>query len=259
MLLVIDAGNTHTVMGIFRDGRLAEHWRISTDSRKTEDEYGTLFLSMIRNSGMNEKDVSGGIIASVVPPLTPILERTVQKYFGCDPIVVGPGTKTGVNVKYENPKEVGPDRIAHAVAAYRKYGGPAIVVDFGTATTFDAISKDGDYLGGAIAPGILTSLDGLLEKAARLPKIELVKPQSVIGKTTVQSMQSGMTYGFAGLADGLVRRLSKELGGNPHVIATGGLASMVSAESETIQTVDPFLVLEGLYLIYQKNAEQASK
>lgn len=259
MILVLDTGNTHIVLGVYKDGKedavLAQHWRVSTDRDKTEDEYGMIFLSLLRNAGLDAKDITGAIIASVVPPLTPILEKTVQKYMGRDPVVVGPGTKTGVNVRYENPKEVGPDRIAHAVAAVKKFGAPAIVIDFGTATTLDAISKEGDYLGGAIAPGVLTGLDGLLAKAARLPKIELVKPGAAIGKTTVQSMQSGIIYGFAGLADGLIRRVAKEIGGNPHVIATGGLARMVAAESETIQRVEPFLVLDGLYHIYQRNVE----
>jgi type III pantothenate kinase len=296
MVLVLDVGNTHIVLGVYgRDGKLVNHWRVSSDRHRTEDEYGMMFLALLANAGIgggtvaaglgfgdtargitesdsaagsstsgvaggiSPGDITGGVIASVVPPLTPILEKAVQKYFHLDPLMVGPGTKTGVNVKYENPKEVGPDRIAHAVAALHKYGGPAIVVDFGTATTFDAISKEGDYLGGAIAPGILTALDALFERAARLPRIELARPQFAIGKTTVQSMQSGMVYGFAGLADALIRRIAKEIGSKPHVIATGGLARMVAPESEMIQAVDPFLVLDGLHLIYRKNAESAPK
>ncbi len=255
MVLVLDVGNTHIVTGVYGpDGRLLSHWRISTDRHKTEDEYGMVLMSLLATAGITPRDVKGAIVASVVPPLTPVMDRAVQKYFRRDPLPVGPGTKTGINVKFENPKEVGPDRVAHAVAALQKYGGPAIVVDFGTATIFDAVSQDGDYLGGAIAPGILTSLDALFKKAARLPRIELAKPQSAIGKTTIQSMQSGVVYGFAGLADGLIRRLAKEIGGKPRVIATGGLARMVASESETIQVVDPFLVLDGLYLIYEKNA-----
>jgi type III pantothenate kinase len=260
MVLVLDVGNTHVVAGIYGpDGRLLCHWRISSDRHKTEDEYGMLLLSLLASEGFAEKDVTGAIIASVVPPLTPIMERAVVKYFKRAPVIVGPGTKTGVNVRFENPKEVGPDRIALAVAALHKYGGPAIVVDFGTATTFDVVSKEGDYLGGAVAPGILTSLDALFEKAARLPRIELAKPQSAIGKTTVQSMQSGVIYGFAGLADGLIRRLARELAGTPRVIATGGLAKMVASESDTIEVVDQFLVLDGLYLIYERNAQEAGR
>lgn len=256
MVLVLDVGNMHCVIGVYgRDGNLLSHWRISTDRHKTEDEYGMILMSLLATAGVKPKDVAGSIIASVVPPLTPVMERAVQKYFHRDPLQVGPGIKTGINVKFENPKEVGPDRVAHAVATLQKYGGPAIVVDFGTATTLDAVSREGDYLGGAIAPGVLTSLDALFEKAARLPRIELSRPQSAIGKTTIQSMQSGVVYGFAGLADGLVRRLAKEMGGNPRVIATGGFAETVASESETIQVIDPFLALDGLYYIYQKNKE----
>ncbi len=254
MILAIDAGNTEIALGIYgKDGRLGHHWRVSTDHRKTEDEYGMLLVSFLGMAGIKSIGLRGCVIASVVPPLTPVLERAVLKYVGKEPIVVGPGTKTGINVKFENPKEVGPDRIAHAVAALHKYGVPAIVVDFGTATTFDVISKDGDYLGGVIAPGIRTSLDALFEKAARLPRIELARPQSAIGKTTSQGMQSGMVFGFAGLVDGLIRRLAKEMSGKPNVIATGRLAEMVSCECETIETVDQFLALDGLYFIYEKN------
>ncbi|MGI6633152.1 MAG: type III pantothenate kinase [Bacillota bacterium] len=253
MLLAIDAGNTHIAAGIYEKERMLEHWRISTGSGRTEDEYGMAFLSLIRNSGMNPEDVNGAVIASVVPPLTPILEKTVSKHLKTKPLVVGPGTKTGVNINYENPKEVGPDHIAHSVAAIHKYGTPAVVIDFGTATTLDAISNKGEYLGGIVAPGILTSLDALFMKAAKLPRIELSKPRRTIGRSSIQSMQSGMVYGFAGMVDSLVRRAAKEIGGKPHVIATGDLAKMIAAESETIDTVDPFLVLDGLRIIYEMN------
>jgi len=254
VLFAIDVGNTHIVAGLFENGELKSHWRIATDRHKTEDEYGLLFLSMLSHVGVTRESITGSIIASVVPPLTPTLEKTISKYLGIIPLTVGPGTKTGINIKYENPKEVGPDRIVNAVAAYQKYGGPVIVVDFGTATTFDAISKDGEYLGGAIAPGILTATDALFEKAARLPRIELIRPSSAIGKTTVQSMQSGITFGFAGQADAIVERISRELGGKPYVVATGGLAQLVARECKTIDSVDPFLTLEGLYVVFQKNA-----
>ncbi len=258
MLLAVDAGNSQIVMGIYGDdGQLRNHWRVSTDRHKTEDEYGMLILSFLGTAGIGPLDLHGSVIASVVPPITPVLERAIAKYAGREPLVVGPGTKTGVNVRFENPKEVGPDRIAHTVAALHKYGGPAIVVDFGTATTFDVVSKDGDYLGGAVAPGISTSLDALFEKAARLPRIELAKPQAAIGKTTTQGMQSGVVYGFAGLVDGLTRRLAREMPGTPRVIATGGLAELIYNESQTIDDVDQFLVLDGLYLIYQKNQHDA--
>lgn len=254
LLLAIDVGNTHVCVGLMEDGVVKKHWRIGTDRRKTEDEYGLLFTFMVQSANMDWNTITGVALASVVPPLTQILEKTVEKYFNKKPLVLGPGTKTGINIKYENPKEVGPDRIANAVGAYHKYGGPAIVVDFGTATTFDAISDAGEYLGGAIAPGILTATDALFERAARLPRIELVRPPSAIGKTTVQSMQAGIIYGFAGQADALVERIAQELGGNPVVVATGGLAQLVAAESRTIEKVDPYLTLEGLYLIYERNS-----
>jgi type III pantothenate kinase len=253
MLFAVDVGNTHIVVGLFEEGKIIHNWRIASDRHKTEDEYGLMFQFMLTHSGITRHSLAGGIIASVVPPLTPTLIKTMRIYLGIDPLVVGPGTKTGVNVKYENPKEVGPDRIANAAAAYHKYGGPAIVVDFGTATTFDAISKSGDYLGGAIAPGIMTATDALFEKAARLPRIQLVKPAQAIGKTTVQSMQAGIIIGFAGQTDALVERISAELEGRPTVVATGGQAQLVANESATITVVDPTLTLEGLYLIYRKN------
>lgn len=260
MILAIDAGNTQIALGVYgRDGKIQHHWQISTDRHRTEDEYGMLFVSFLSTVGLTSKGLRGAVIASVVPPMTPVLERAILKYTGKEPLIVGPGTKTGINVKFENPKEVGPDRIAHAVAALHKYGGPAIIVDFGTATTFDVVSADGNYLGGAVAPGILTSLDALFEKAAKLPRIELARPQAAIGKTTAQGMQSGVVYGFAGLADGLIRRIAKEISGVPRVIATGGLAKMVSEESTTIEVVDQFLVLDGLYLIYEKNLQETSR
>lgn len=254
MVFVLDIGNTHIVAGVYKDGKLAHHWRISTDRKKTEDEYGLIFVAMLAHAGVSLGSFTGAAIASVVPPLTPILEKAVRQYVGPSPIVVGPGTKTGMNIKYENPKEVGPDRIVNAVAAYQKYGGPVIVVDFGTATTLDVVSADGEYLGGAIAPGILTATDALFEKASRLPRIEIARPQSAIGRNTVQSMQSGIVFGFAGQVDGLVTRVSEELRTEPYVVATGGLAGLVAAESRTIKTVDPWLTLDGLYIIYQRNS-----
>ncbi|HHW27900.1 MAG TPA: type III pantothenate kinase [Firmicutes bacterium] len=261
MLFALDAGNTVIAVGLFRGPGLVEHWRISTDHNKTEDEYGMVFLSLLANAGVKPSEVKGAVLASVVPPLTGVLERATSKCLGLSPLVVGPGTKTGINVKYENPKEVGPDRIVNAVAAFKKYGGPVIVVDFGTATIFDAISKDGDYLGGAIAPGVFTSTDALFEKAARLPRIELTKPSAAIGRTTADSMRSGILYGFAAQTDGIVRRIMRELGGRPRVVATGMPAHLIAPESSTIDTVDPLLTLEGLYLIYQKNvsASDAAK
>ncbi len=254
MLFALDAGNTVITVGLFKGPELVDHWRISTDRHKTEDEYGMLFLSLLGNAGVKPSEARGAILASVVPPLTGVLETAVGKYLDLAPVIVGPGTKTGINVKYENPKEVGPDRIVNAVAAFKKYGGPAIVVDFGTATIFDAISKDGDYLGGAIAPGIFTSTDALFEKAAKLPRIELTRPGPAIGRTTADSMRSGILYGFAAQTDGIVRRIMEELGGRAQVVATGAPAGLIAPLSSTIQRVDPLLTLEGLYLVYQKNA-----
>lgn len=252
MILALDVGNTHIVAGIFRGTDLLHHWRISTDVQKTEDELGFVFMSIMDYAGINKEGFTGGIIASVVPPLTPVLEKMMGKYFKIAPIIVGPGTKTGINLKFENPREVGPDRIANTAAAYVKYGGPAIVVDFGTATTFDVISKEGDYIGGVIAPGILTAADSLFQKAARLPRIEILPPKRAIGKNTVESMQSGILYGFAGQTDAIVKRICREMGEECKVIATGGHARMVAGESCTITTVDQFLTLEGLNLIYNK-------
>ncbi len=253
MLFAVDVGNTHIVVGLLKNGKILYDWRIASQEPKTEDEYGFIFRFMLDHAGITRHSVSGGIIASVVPPLTPVLQKAMKTYLGIEPLIVGPGTKTGVDIKYENPKEVGPDRIANAVAAYHKYGGPVIVVDFGTATTFDVISKVGEYLGGAIAPGIMTATDALFAKAARLPRIQLVRPPQAIGKTTVQSMQSGIIFGFAGQTDALVRRISNELEGRPRVVATGGQAQLVAAESCTITAVDLTLTLEGLYLIYLMN------
>lgn len=253
MLFAVDVGNTHIMVGLIEGLEIRNNWRISTDPRKTEDEYGHILLFLLEGAGVTKDDLTGGVMASVVPPLTSVLEKTMRMYLGIDPLIVGPGTKTGINIKYENPKEVGPDRIANAVAAYHGYGGPVIVVDFGTATTFDAISRDGEYLGGAIAPGIMTATEALFEKAARLPRIELVRPSAAIGRNTVESMQAGTIFGFAGQTDGLVRRISREIGGVTQVIATGGQAQLVASESETITIVDPTLTLKGLAIIYSKN------
>jgi type III pantothenate kinase len=253
MLFALDVGNTHMVAGIFEGETLVHHWSLSTDRRKTCDEYGITFMTMMGMTGLQLKDVTGSIISSSVPPLNPVLAQAVHKYLSTKPLTIGPGTKTGMDIKYENPKDVSPDRIANAVAAFHKYGGPTIIVDFGTGTIFDAISKAGAYLGGAIAPGILTATDSLFETASRLPRIELARPHVAIGRTTATSLQSGIVFGSAGQADGIVRRMSKELGEEARVIATGDLAEMVASVSETIEVVEPFLTLEGLNLIYQRN------
>lgn len=263
MLLVIDIGNTNIVAGVYRiapdrpdSDELLYHWRLSTDARRTADEYGLLFKGLFDYDGLPFAGVRAVAVSSVVPNLTPALEWMAEKYLKVKPLIVGPGIKTGLNILYEDPKEVGADRIVNAVAAVSRYGpGPLIVVDFGTATTFDAISADGAYLGGAIAPGIGISTEALFEHAARLSRIELARPRTVIGRTTVTSMQSGIIFGFAGQVDELVRRIKRELGGRAKVVATGGFAPLIAKETSTIDVTDPFLTLEGLRLIYLKNRE----
>jgi len=253
MLLAIDAGNTNVVLGIYHEEKLIEHWRVSTDRQKTADEYGILLRNLFEFHGHRFDSISAIAIASVVPPLMTALERMSQDYFGVQPLVIGPGVKTGMPVKFDNPREVGADRIVNAVAAYETYGAPLIVVDFGTATTFDVVSRQGEYIGGAIAPGIGISTEALFARAAKLPRVELVKPPLVIAKNTVNGMQAGIIYGFTGQVDGIVKRMKKEMGEDFFVVATGGLAELIAAESETIQKVDPWLTLEGLRLIYLKN------
>ncbi|MBC7341001.1 MAG: type III pantothenate kinase [Clostridia bacterium] len=253
MLLAIDIGNTHVVLGVYRDKELVADWRISTRLERSEDEAGMLVRELFAFKGLDFKDITAAVIASVVPPLTPVIENMCQQYLHLRPLVVGPGTKTGMPIRYDNPHEVGADRIVNAVAAYDRYGGPVIVVDFGTATTFDAISAQGEYLGGAIAPGIGISVEALFRYAAKLPRVEIVKPRAVIGKNTVSSMQSGIVYGFLGQIEGIVSRMQKELGGKAAVVATGGLSRLFGQESPLIDAVDPYLTLEGLRLIYERN------
>ena len=253
MLLVIDVGNTNTVLGVFEGETLLHHWRVWTDREKTSDEYGILLRNLYDASDFSSREIKAIIIASVVPPLTPTIMELCERYFGLTPLIVGPGIKTGISIKMDNPKEVGADRIVNAVAVFAKHHRPAIVVDFGTATTFDFVSSMGDYMGGVIAPGVNISAEALFQQASKLPRIEIVKPATVIGKNTVAAMQSGLFYGYVAMVEGIIDRIRKEVRLDPLVIATGGLARTIAAETQKIHVIDENLTLEGLRIIYERN------
>lgn len=253
MILVVDVGNTNIVLGLYEGSSLGRHWRLSTNRSATADEYGILLSNLFQLAGVRKEEIEGVILACVVPPLVPTLERMFREYAGHEPMVVGPGIKTGLNLRYENPKEIGADRIVNAVAGLERYGAPLVVVDFGTATTFDYLDPSGAYLGGVIMPGIGISAEALYERASKLPRIELVKPRQVIGRNTVAAMQSGLIFGYAGQVDGIVHRIRREHQVRPKVVATGGLAELIAEEAETIDHVDPMLTLEGLRLLYERN------
>jgi type III pantothenate kinase len=250
MLLAVDIGNTNVVAGIFDGSTLLTHWRLATDPKTTADEYGVLCLSLMARDGRLPEHITGAIISSVVPALTETFESMVETSFGSTPITVSPDMDTGLTLKYSNPKEIGSDRIVNAAAAYEKFHRDLIIVDFGTATTFCAVNRDGEYLGGVIAPGLTISAEALFTRAAKLSKVELARPKTVIGTDTASSIQSGL--GYAGLVDTLVQRMEREMGRTSYVIATGGLASVIAPEARSIQHVEPYLTLHGLELLYRR-------
>ncbi len=254
MLLAIDVGNTQTVLGVFEGEDLIARWRVATDRHRTADEYGLIVLSFLERAGIARDRLRGIVMASVVPPITRVFADTCRQYLGHSPLQLGPGIKTGLSIKYENPREVGTDRVANAVAGIKLYGPPLIIVDFGTATTFDAIGPQGDYLGGALAPGLAIAAEALYARAAKLPRIELGRPKTAIGRNTVAAMQAGLVFGYAGLVDGLIERFMREMDCQPRVIATGELAAAVE-DAATIELIDPDLTLHGLRIIHGMNAD----
>jgi len=255
MLLCIDIGNTNIVLGVADQDRIIDHWRIRAERDMTADELGILMSNLLSSSKIKMSDITDMIISCVVPPLLNAAEEFARRYFSIRPMIMGPGLKTGMPIHYNNPSEVGADRIVNAVAAYEKYGTGLIVVDFGTATTFDYVSEEGAYIGGAIAPGVIISSEALFQKASKLPSVEIFgKPENVIAKDTVSSINVGIVYGYAGLVDGIVNRIKREVMHELTVIATGGIANIISEESETIEHIDEFLTIEGLMIIFKRNS-----
>lgn len=263
MILVLDVGNTNIVIGIYDDNDLVSVWRLSTNSKRTADEYGIQVVQLFLRNDLNPLDIKGAIISSVVPNIMYSLEHMIIKYFKVSPIIVGPGVKTGINVKYDNPREVGADRIVNAVAAHEIYKRSSIIIDFGTATTFCALTASGDYLGGTICPGVQISSDALFERAAKLPRVELIKPKNIICKNTVTSIQAGIIYGYVGQVEYIIKKMKEEMMNlgedKPIVVATGGLAKLINEESKSIDIIDPILTLTGLRIIYYKNKEYVLK
>jgi len=253
MLLTIDVGNTNTLLGLYDGETLRHHWRIKTDRDRMPDEYGMMVLNLFSHVGCATTCVNGIVMAGVVPPLAKIFSRMCERYFGRMPLSVTADIETGIEIKIDNPHRLGADRIVDAIAAHHLYGGPACVVDFGTATTFDIISAEGDYLGGVIAPGIGVSADALFMRAAQLPRVELIPPPSVIGKNTVQAIQSGLVFGYTSMVEGMVARIKAEMGQPLNVVATGGLARTFAAQTDAIDYINPWLTLEGLRLIWKMN------
>ncbi|MGE3178653.1 MAG: type III pantothenate kinase [Vicinamibacterales bacterium] len=257
MLLAIDVGNTNIVLGVFDGARLVQSWRLQTVRERTQDELGLLVDGVFAHAGLRHRDVTGIVLGSVVPPVTGTMRGMITRYFGREPLIVDPVKNTGMPISYENPAEVGADRIVNAIAAFEQYGRaaglPLIVCDFGTATTLDAVSAEGAYLGGAICPGVTISADALFQRAARLPRIDVRKPAQVVGRTTVGAMESGLFYGYVGMVEGLVRRMRDELGGRAVCVATGGLASVIAPETTLIDHVDIDLTLHGLRMVWERN------